>query len=120
VMTKKDKNILSVDSDDDKDMSYLSLAQHLEEDTERKKNQFAREFQEMGDDYVKEIDRKKRRKKVRQSKLIPYILKHRKDLYTEKELLSYSYEDIQEIYDEIKADKRSWLVKLFQLFSSND
>jgi hypothetical protein len=119
-MSKKDKNILSVDSDDDKDMSYLSLSQYLEDDTERKKNRFAREFQEMGDDYLKEIERKKREKKRKQSKLIPYIIKHRKDLYDEEELFSYSYEDILEIYNEIRTEKRSWIIKLFQLFSSVD
>jgi len=115
-----DREKFKIEPDEDDGMSVLSLAQHLEEDAERKKNMFAKEFQELGDEYLGEIDRKKRRKKVKQTKLIPYILKHRKELYTEKELLSYSYEDIKEIYDEIKEEKRSWLVKLFQLFSSGD
>jgi hypothetical protein len=118
-MTQKDKNILSIDADDD-GMSYLSLTQHLEEDTERKKNRFAKEFQEFGDNYLKEIERKKREKKRKQSKLIPYIIKHRKDIYDEEELFSYSYEDVLEIYNEIKTEKRSWVIKLFQLFSSVD
>ena len=115
-----DREEFKIEPDKDDDMSVLSLSQHIEEDIERKKNKLANEFQELGDNYLTEIDRKKRRKKVKQSKLIPYILKHRKDMHTEEELLSYSYEDIQEIYDEIKAEKRSWLVKLFELFSSSD
>lgn len=118
-MSQKDKNISSIDVDDD-GMSYLSLAQHLEDDTERKKNKFAKEFQEFGDDYLKEIERKKRKKKLKQSKLIPYVIKHRKDLYDEEELFSYSYEDVLEIYNEIKLEKKSWIIKLFELFSSNE
>lgn len=115
-----DRKKFKIEPDEDDNMSVLSLAKHLEDQTERNKNQIAREFEELGDDYLKEIDRKKLRKKVRQTKLIPYILKHRGDLYDKEELLSYSFEDIQEIYDEIKTEKKSWIIKLFQFFSSNE
>jgi hypothetical protein len=115
-----DKKKFKVEPDEDDGMTVLSLAKHLEDDTKRKKNQTAKEFEELGDDYLKEIERKKHVQKLRQTKLIPYILKHRGDIYDKEELLSYSFEDIQEIYDEIKTEKRSWIIKLFQLFSSNE
>jgi len=115
-----DKKKFKIESDEDDGMTVLSLAKHLEDDTKRKKNQTAKEFKEFGDDYLTEIDRKKRIQKVKQIKLISYILKHRGDIYNKEELFSYSFEDIQEIYDEIKFEKKSWIIKLFQLFSSNE
>jgi uncharacterized protein YfkK (UPF0435 family) len=108
-----DKKILSIDSDDD-DKSYLAFSEYLEEDTERKKKLTAREIQEIADDLVLEIERKKRNQKLKSQKLIPYILKHSEEKYSEKELLGYSYNDVQDIYNEIKAQRQeSPAVKFF-------
>lgn len=90
---------------------YISLTKHLKEDNERKKNLIYNEIEELGEIYVNEIERKKKRKKLVQKKLIPYILKYQADMYDEKELLSYSFEDVQDIYNKIKAEKKSPIIK---------
>jgi hypothetical protein len=108
-----DRKKFKIEPDEDDNVSVLSLAKHLEEDAERKKNKVALEFQEMGDNYLKEIDRKKKTESLKQRKLIPYILKHRGDYYDESELMSYSFKDIQDIYDEIKKKNKSAITKFF-------
>lgn len=97
--------------DEDNDMSVLAYNKYLEEDAERNKNKIANEFEQMGDKFLQEIERKKKINTLRSEKLIPYILKHRGDIYEEDELKSYSFEDIQDIYDEVKKEKRPAIVK---------
>jgi len=107
-----DDNILSIDAADD-DVSYLSLSKHLEEDTERKKKKIASEFEDMGDRYLFEIERKKKSEHFKIKKLIPYIIKHRGDIYNNIELLSYSFKDVEDIYNEIKIEKKPIIIKFF-------
>ena len=87
--------------DEDSDMSVIAYNTYLEESLERSKNKMASEFEKMGGQYLKEIDKKKKRKKLTQIKQIPYILKHSTDIYDEEELKSYSFGDIDDIYNEI-------------------
>lgn len=111
-----DREKFKIEPDKDDGMSVLSLAKHLEEDSERKKNKTVSEFEEMGSRYLKEIDRKKKTKGSKKAKLIPYILKHRGDSYDKEELMSYSFDDVQDIYDEIKAYKKEnkpFIIKFF-------
>lgn len=96
---------------DDDLTEYISLTKHLKEDNERKKNLIFNEIEELGEVYLDEIERKKKRKKLTQKKLIPYILKHHSDIYNEKELFGYSFNDVQDIYNEIKAEKKSPIIK---------
>jgi len=98
---------------DDELIEYVSLSKHLKEDTDRKKQQLTSEFEEMGDRYLQEIERKNKNKELKQLKLIPYILKHRGDIHDNDELMSYSFEDVQDIYNEIKANKKPVIVKIF-------
>jgi hypothetical protein len=105
-----EKNILPLD---DELIDYMSLSKHLKDDTDRKKKQTVDEFEEMGDRYLQEIERKKKNKELKQVKLIPYILKHRGDIHDKEELMSYSFEDVLSIYDEIKKEKRPAIVKFF-------
>ena len=107
-----DKNILSIDSDDDNE-NYQAFSEYLDEDTKRKKNRTANEFEEIGNHLLKEIERKNKEKKRRATKLIPYILKHCDGKYDKEELESYSYEDVQDIYNEIKIRKRPAIIKFF-------
>ena len=70
-----DKSILSIDSDDD-DKNYLAFSEYLEDDTRRKRNLTAKEINEVGENLLKEIERKKRNQALKSQKLIPFILKH--------------------------------------------
>jgi len=109
-----DKSILSIDSDDD-NKDYLAFSEYLEDDTKRKKNLAAREIQEIADFLVKEIERKKRNQAIKSQKLIPYILKHCDEKYTKEELIGYTYNDVQDIYNELKIEKQqSPLNKIFR------
>ena len=100
------KNILSIDSDDD-DKSYLAFSEYLEEDTQRKKKKTIHEIDEMGEQLLKEIERKNKNKALKSNKLIPYIIKHCDGKYEKIELMKYSYEDVLDIYNEIKTLKQS-------------
>lgn len=99
--------------DEDNNMSVLAYNKYLDDNTERNKNKIASEFEEMGGQFMKEIDRKKKNNNLKSDKQIPYILKHRGDIYDEKEIKSYSFEDIQDIYNEIKKEKRPIIIKFF-------
>lgn len=112
-----DNNLLSIDSDDD-NKDYEAFNQHLEEDTKRKKTKTVFEIEQMGDKYLKEIDRKKKNKELLKNKLIPYIINH--SIYEEDELNSYSFEDVQKIYNELKANNRSTIVKFFHFIFNID
>jgi len=99
--------------DEDNEMSVLTYHKYLEDDTDRNKKKTASEFEELGVMYLKEIDKKKKRKKLSQVKLIPYILKRAGDIYDEDELKSYTLEDVQDIYNEVKSQKKSPITKFF-------
>lgn len=102
--------------DENNDMSVLAYNKYLEEDADRRKKKTVSEFEELGGQYLNEIDKKKKRKQLTQIKLIPYILKYAGDIYDEDELKSYTLEDVQNIYDEVKdirKQKKSGITKFF-------
>jgi predicted transcriptional regulator len=108
-----DKNIISIDSDDDNE-NYEAFTQYLDEDTKRKKHHVAVDFNKTGEQYLKEIDRKKKVQKIDSQKLIVYILKHCNGKHGYEELNSYSYQDIKDIYNEIKQQRRPVIAKIFR------
>lgn len=108
-----DEKILSIESDDDNE-NYHQFDEFLTNDTNRKKNSFAKDIDLMGKQYLIEIDRNKVKQKIKKNKLIPYILKHSENLYSEEELLSYSLDDIRIIYDDIKKENSSTLSNFFK------
>lgn len=103
-----------IEPDEDDGIDALVLSQHLEEDTKRKQNQLKAEFEEMGEHYLKEIEKKKKYKGIKSANLIPYILKYCDGKFDEEELLSYSYEDVEDIYNEIKAQRRPGIIKFIR------
>ena len=105
-----DKNILSIDSEDD-NKDYEAFSEYLKEDTTRKKNLTSKEINEVAENLLQEIERKKRNQTLKSQKLIPYILKHCDKKYTKEELTGYSYNDVQDIYNEIKSMKQSSIKK---------
>jgi len=100
-----------IDPDDNIDLE--SLSKHLEEDTNRKKSKTASEIEERGELLLKEINRKNRNKELMKNKLIPYIMNNAKGKYELDELNSYSFEDVQDIYNQLKKENRSTLTKFF-------
>ena len=109
----EDKKILSIDADDD-DLYVKSFYKFTEEHSERSKNKIVNEFLEMGDRLLAEIEEKNKRKEKQKIVFINYILRH-SDTYSYpfNELLSYSYEDVRDIYNQIK-DERNVFKKLFR------
>lgn len=97
---KLDKKLLSIEYDDD-DKDALALSEFLEDNTNRVKEKIGKEFTEKGDQYLKEIERKKLIKSLKAEKLIKSIIKHTHGRYSADELRSYSYEDVQDIYNEV-------------------
>jgi len=106
-----DKNMKIIDSDDDIDLE--SLSKHLEEDTKRKKNLTLFEIEESGKSLLMEIERKKKNKELQKNKLIPYIIRYGNEIYNADELKSYVFEDVQDIYNQLKKENRSSFMKFF-------
>jgi putative lipase involved disintegration of autophagic bodies len=97
-----DKKILSIDADDDDGVDIRSFTKFVQQNTDRTKNSTANQFNELGEDLLAEIEEKKTRKEFQKQKLISYVLKHNKGIYSERLLKAYSYEDVKDIYDELK------------------
>jgi hypothetical protein len=108
-----DREKFKIEPDEDDGMTVMSLAKHLNEDIERKKITTANEFEEMGERYLKEIDKKQKRKGLKKSEFISYILKYRGDNYDKEELFSYDFKDVQDIYNQTKKEKKFLIVKIF-------
>jgi len=107
-----DKNILSIDSDDDNE-NYEAFNEYLINDTERKKGIAASEIEQIGEELLTEIEIKKTKQEIKKGEYILYILKHDDEIYSEKVLKSYSYEDVRMIYAELKKKNRPAIVKFF-------
>lgn len=107
------KKILSIDFDDSND-GYDEFSKYLNDDTHRKKEKTAIQIEELGELCIGEIERKNKQKTEKSKKLIPYILKKCNGKYTEEELLSYSHEDVKDIYNEVKEENKPTIVKFFQ------
>jgi hypothetical protein len=106
-----DKKILSIDADDD-DVDIKTFSKFIRDYTERDKNKTANEFQEIGEDLLLEIEEKNKRKNRLKIKHINYIRRHSDD-NTLRQLDSYSYKDVLNIYNEIR-NRRNFLNKAFR------
>lgn len=113
-MTKKKDNILSIEHDDD-NKDYDSFVEHLKEDVDRRKSRLQSDIEENGEIYLLEIEQKKIRNEPIKKEYIQYILKKTKNKYSEKLLNAYSFEDVKDIYDELKS-KKSIMRKIFKFF----
>lgn len=110
-MVKK-KNMISIDYDDDNE-DYESFNQYMEETTKIATKKIVEEIEEFGDEYLKEIERKKWEENKKKKKLIPYIVKYSEGRYTQEKLLQYTFNDVLEIYSEYKHKNRHPIVKFF-------
>ena len=110
-----DRKIISIDADDDEgNVDIRSFTKFVEEDTLRNKNKFAKEFDELGEEFLTEVEEKKKRKEVLKDKHIKYIMKHHDgSVHSEKQLKSYSYEDVLNIYNELKT-RGTFLQRVFR------
>jgi hypothetical protein len=96
-----DEKILSIDADDDDGVDIKTFTKFVEEDTRRKKEKFARDFDEAGEIMLAEIEQKKQLKEKQKIKYVKYILRHSK-VYIKSQLITYSLEDVKNIYEEIR------------------
>jgi len=114
-----DEKILSIDADDD-NKDYQAFEEYIQDDTERKKNRTAAVIDEWGEQLLKEIDRKKKLEKLRIEKLIPYIIRHSDGKYDADELITYTFKDVQDIYDELKKENQPFFSKFFHFLFNID
>ncbi len=106
--------------DPDDDIEYKILDEILIEESARQKNRIANDIEQMGENYLSEIEEKKEANEKVKRELIPYILKFSKTKYKEKDLMSYELEDVSLIYNEIRKNKKSMVVKLFRFIFNID
>lgn len=112
-MFEKHNNI-SIDSDDDDNNDYKSFDEYLQEVTVRNRDRTAIDIELMGVGMLSEIENKKMIHEEEKEKLIKFILKRSKVKYVYSVLKSYSYEDVKEIYNEIRNNRKSFFKKLFE------
>jgi len=107
------KNLLSFHHDDDNE-NYETFSEYLQEETNRKKEKTLTEIEQMGESFLREIENKKKQKDREKVKLISYIIKKSGDIYDIQELYTYSFEDVQQVYDETKKKNKPFLKKFFE------
>lgn len=113
---KRNKNILSIDYDDDQ-KNLNEFNNFLIKHTERQKNKTASEIFEMGDQLLSEIEHKKKIKEEEKKSLIKYILK-KSDKYSKKYLSDLDFYDVKDIHKKIKCENRSLFKKFFDFLFS--
>lgn len=118
-MTKKEQknNVISIDHNDDQE-DYDGFLKLLQENTERVKNSQANKIFDMGDTLLSEIESKKKIKSKKAVSKINYIVK-KSDNYSKEYLEELDYNDVENIYSEIKYENRGFFVKLLELFYPN-
>lgn len=106
-------NKISIDYDDNDD-DFIGFIQLIETHTERQKNSFLSEIDRFGDVFIDELERKKKRELELKKEIIPIILKKEPNKYDYNVLLSYSYNDVRDIYNDVKAKRGNIFVRLFK------
>ncbi len=106
---KKNKHI------DENDSDLVGFVNLINEQTKRDKNKTVKIIQELGDDLLNEIERKKRMREEDKNQMIDYILQQEKiKINQTKEELSqvYTYGDVLDIYKDVKRKNRTFKQKL--------
>jgi len=114
VSQERQNKELSINYEDDQ-KDYEGFDEFLKENTERQKEKTAQEFADMGDYLLKEIDHKKSIKNVAKRKLIKYIMR-KTNKYMEEYLWDLEYNDVNDIFDEVKLENKSFLKKVMEFF----
>jgi hypothetical protein len=115
-MSKKkfNKEALSIDYDDGEQQDdYDEFSNFLENHTERIKKNTASKILEMGEDFLNEIDHKKERKQKEKQPYIKYIIK-KSNKYSQKYLLDLDFNDVVDIFYEIKNENKPFLKKFIE------
>ena len=120
-MSTVDLNNACIDEDDNLD--HATFFKYLEEDNKRKLKSTATLINEMGNDFLFEIDEKKKQQDILKKKYIKYISKHSKEYkFNNKQLLlkSYDIRDVKKIYDDLKLQNQSVFTKIFKFLFNLD
>jgi len=110
------KEILSIDHDDDEKVSYEPFADFLADHTNRIKKRESNDIAEMGESLLSEIDHKQSIKNITKEKQIDYIVKN-SSKYSYEYLLELDYRDVDDIFSETKEENKSFWVKLGEFFN---
>lgn len=105
------KKILSIEHDDD-NKNYEVFNDFLLNHTKTKKKVLLKEIEMFGDDYLNEIEWKKKKENEKKNKLIPYIIKNSINNYNAQTLSKYSYQDVLDIYNEEKKQNQTLFTKI--------
>ena len=76
-------------------------------------NNIASDINISGDEYVKDIEKKKKRNGETKKTYSQYILKYSKN-YDKEELDSFQLSEVTEIYEKIKAERKPFALKLIK------
>lgn len=98
-------------NDKKNDGSYQKYLKNLNEDITQKKKLFANEVINDGDKLLLEIESKNKKNDAIKNKHIQYIL-NKTNKYDEDVLFSYSYDDIEKIYVEIRNENTHPFIKI--------
>jgi len=119
---KNSKNSL-IEPDYDDGLNFKSLSTHIKDDLFRNKNKIANNIVEIGENLLIEIDEKKNKNEIIKKKYINFILKQGKNSkkygndYSFNLLNSYSFEDVRDIYFNIKNRKKFFIKIIHFIFN---
>jgi hypothetical protein len=114
-------NLLDEFFDNDESVEYNELLKHIEDDNNRKKKQFAKHYVVgLGDEMLKEKQKRERITENKKRTYIKYIKKHLSpiDNIDPDDLQQYSLYDVIVLYNTIKDREweNNWLRKIIKMF----
>ena len=109
------KKLLSIDHDDDEE-GYVPFSKYLENHTERIRKREADAIDAIGEALLMEIDHKNSIKDITKNKQIDYVIS-KTSKYSREYLLELDYNDVLDIFNEVKYENRSFWTKLGEFFN---
>ena len=94
---------------------FEKTSKNIQDELLKSQEYFAKQIQTDGEEFLREIEKKRKTQNNKKNKLIIYILK-KSDDYDVDELYHYDYRDIIDIYNDVKYQHRPWWIKFFEMF----
>lgn len=99
-------------------LSIEDLNEFEKKEQEKSNKDFIEFISRNKDSIINEIEKKKERNNHKKKKIIKYILKKDKTLFTEENLFKMEYIDLYEIYLKIKTERKEKIGKFFDFFTN--
>jgi hypothetical protein len=92
-----------------------NLIKNIDFDLKKNRDSFLNQIETEGENLLKNIEKKRKQKNLKKKPLIDYIIKHSNN-YDVDNLYEFDYNDVMDIYNDVKYYNRPWWIKMFELF----